>query len=200
MRVRLGTLIFIIAASSLLVSCFTTDIGIQVPKGYSLVHLAGLDGAILKPNGWHFYTGGTSNSVVYAITKEPVTATNGYLTGFRLQFIPAVSKITHVKPSEYANTVLADYPKLRVITKCLDCEYATGQGDVKQQEWIVDQTVNVSGSSVICRVGINTMAIDRLDLLVVLIYGTPKEEWGVNESIYQTVRKKIRILGSHPGK
>ena len=182
-------------------SCSTTvETDIPVPEGYEVVHLPGLDGAILKPKGWYFYHYGTQNSYIYLITKEDCRKTNKFLTGFTITVAPEVSKVTHQKPSEYANTVVRDYPKLEIISKESECTYDSGQGPVEQQEWIVDQQVNAFGSNIVCRVGIKTMAADRIDLLGVIVFGTPRNEWETNRLIYDTVCQKIRFLGSHPGK
>ena len=177
--------------------CKTVEADIPVPEGYQIVRLPGVDGAILKPKGWHFHHYGMPNSYVYRITKEDSTKTNGFLTGFTITYVPAVSKLARQKPSEYASTVLQDYSKLQIVSKGSGCTYDSGQGPVDQQEWIVDQEVHAFGSNLVCRVGISTLAIDRIDLLVVVVFGTPQDEWTKNKVIRDTVCRKMRILGSH---
>jgi hypothetical protein len=173
------SLVMLLTMPFLFVSCATTaDTDIPVPEGYEVVRLPIMDGAILKPKGWYFRHFGTQNSYVYRITKEDSSETNGFLTGFSITIAPEVSKVTHQKPSEYANTVLRDYPKLAIVSKGSGCTYDSGQGSAEQQEWIVDQRVNVFGSNIVCRVGITTMAVDRIDLLVVIVFGTPPERMG----------------------
>jgi hypothetical protein len=193
------TLVILSSAAAQLLAAEITNNGADIPavEGYEKVRLPGMDGVILKPKGWFFSHHGTSNSYIYKITKE--NPTNDFLTGFTITVAPNVSKVTRTAPSEYAKTVLTNYPNLQVISKSDGCSYSSGQGTVQQQEWVVDQKVQVHGTNLVCRVGVSTMAIDNIDLLVVIVFGTPREEWDANRPIYDTVCQKVCILGPHPG-
>ena len=173
------------------------------PEGFEVVHLPGIDGSILKPKGWYFQHFGDPNSpnrYHYQMTKEDASKQGGFVIGFTITVAAGVSKVTQQKPSEYAAIILRDYPKIEIISKGEVRTFPTGQGSLEQRAWIVDQEVPVGGTNTVCRVGITTAAVDQIDFLVVIVFGTPREEWIASQSIYETVCQKIRILGPNPGK
>ncbi len=192
-----------IAASALVCTLsFLTPVNaeeneIQVPPGYELQTLPGLDGRVLRPKGWYFKYEGTENSIIYRITKEDPE--RGYMTGFAITVAPSVFSLTKKKPSEYAQGVLAGYEREKVISRDEVRKYPSGQGEVEQRGYVVEQVIKYQDKEVLCRVGVSTIAIDNIDLLAVIVFGAPITEWSDNEEIYRTVCREIMLVGPNLG-
>lgn len=190
LRLFLATLLHTTIASA-------TDFSLTPPAGYEVQRLPGLNGEILKPMGWYFTSNGTKNSIIYRLTREDPT--HGYLTGFTITVAPSVYKITNKKPSEYAQVVMSDYAKKTLISTDDARTFSSGQGEAQLLGCIVDEKISYMGKEVMCRVGVTTMAIDDIDLLAVIIFGTPVQDWKANEKIYRTVCERIILVGTNPG-
>ncbi|MES0489757.1 MAG: hypothetical protein ABUK01_07195 [Leptospirales bacterium] len=92
----------------------------DAPEGFTWESASEIQGALLKPDGWHFKKGKSKNSILYFITKEKFKKAPVYKTGFSLKMTPDIPELYKMKPTEYAAKVRENSSKNLVIEKTWD--------------------------------------------------------------------------------
>jgi hypothetical protein len=167
---------------------------IKAPKGFTVQKLKELHGEILKPDGWFFDTMAVPSTLVYRMSKEDPSPGQGFITGFTINIVPKISsREQHKKATEFAKQYLEAYEKQGTM---VDQDPPFHENDFERYGMTFDRRMTLMGKERDCRVGVTVYGNDKLDLLVVMLFGCPREEWESNRKLYSTICKTIILVGS----
>jgi len=166
---------------------------IKAPPGFTVQKLKELHGEILKPEGWFFETMAVPSALVYRISKEDPSEGKGYITGCTINIVPKIStREKHLKATEFAKQYLQSYEKQATM---VDQDPPQQENDFERYSMTFDRRMALMGQERDARVGVTVFASDKLDLLVVMLFGCPREDWEANRKLYFTIRKTIILVG-----
>ena len=162
---------------------------LTIPEGYELQTLDVTKGSILKPKGWFYTFGGDQHSVVWTISKENPKP-KGYKTGLRLQFFPGVSKTVKMSPQAAAQDIISQIKKKGEILKMCDPHQI---GDFTRIFTETKEAITISGIKDDYHIIYTTSWSDKLDMVTLLIFGTPYDEWDKYQDIYDQIKNVVLI-------
>lgn len=170
-----------------------------IPDGYTLEKLEGFDGKILKPIKWFSKQFVVNTTYVYQMSNEKITG-NGFKTGFTLNIIALIKQKTNLLPSEYALNYIKEYSlKGSVVSNDEQTIISNSNGPIVRSGFQIDEVITFNGLPIKCRLGISVYAIDSLDIMAIMTFGCPIEDWSNLESTYSTICSKIAIIGDNFG-
>jgi hypothetical protein len=173
-----------------------------VPTGFEVVQIEGFDGRVLKPEGWHHKIWGKGTTLIVQLAKEDLSKENGFITGFTINAVFLVKKQSGIAAEEYARQYIEGC-KSKYLMVSEDAPLTTtapsGQR-VCKCSIVADETLELMGEHIPCRLGITTFSCNSLDVFTVMTFGCPREDWEKNLTIYTTIGAHIVIMGDGFGK
>ena len=155
----------------------------DAPDGFTWQPMPEIQGAALKPDGWHFKKGKNGNSILYFITKEKFTNTPHYETGFSLKMTPGIPEQYNLKPTEYAKKVREETTKNLVIEKTWEREAGSLMLYGFQYLGYKDQ--------VPIRVFVFFLANDKTGTMFRIMFESPEKEWKKTWAIGEVIVNNI---------
>ncbi|WP_040517018.1 hypothetical protein [Gilvimarinus chinensis] len=167
---------------------------VDVPEGFKLQKLEATDGSIAIPEGWYYQEGSTNSGIIWTISKEDPK--EGYETGQRIQMLFGVEKGTKKSKKDFVDSFIQNKRKISKIVKdctttdlgmfyrtCLEVVEPPSEGGVKKEYHIL----------------YSLFWAKEMDLVVLVTFGAPEEEWAAVESIANTMTV-IELIGPNLGK
>jgi hypothetical protein len=156
---------------------------LEVPPGYELQKLDTTEGRIAKPKGWHYVHRADKFSLHWVLSKEDTQLGSGYRTGMRIQFTPAATQATKMRPGQFIERFIAQ--KQQAVEVKRACPAATvGQFQRRCLE-------TVEGPY---RILYSLFWSDELDAIVISTFGAPAGEWAEASRIADRMNE-FELLG-----
>lgn len=143
-----------------------------VPEGYVAQKLEPFSGSIAKPKDWYFSSERIGRNQVIILSKENHPAQRGfYDTGMKIQVINGVSK--KVKDN-IVQSFNSDTERRKLIRSCEPVHELNYEKTCIEA---IEQSKNTQGELVPYHVMYSFMWLEDYDVLVLSIFGTPKDNW-----------------------
>jgi len=146
---------------------------IFVPDGFDLQELKPTGGKILRPKGWFYTEGHREHAFMWTISKEDASE-GPYETGVRIQFFAGVQRATGKTPKDFVQSFVDEKKK----TASVICERAPHQQGLFTRIGLeVKESLALGGKEKPYHILYSYFWGDGSDLVVIVISGTPAEQW-----------------------
>ncbi len=160
-----------------------------VPHEFAL----GSDMALVvqKPTDWVSHISGSKDVTAFRISKEK-NEDGSFLTGLTVNIVTDVKAKSQLAPSDYSKKYLADVYR-GAGESALEFFPESKENDLFMKIGIrVDEQKVVAGKDYVFTVNHNVFYNDKLDIMLISIFGTPKEQWAENEKYFMaTIKMQI---------
>lgn len=180
--------LFLILSIFLCASAGATNL-LTPPNGFEVQRLEPLGGEVLKPKGWYFNVTGTKDAAVYQIAKEDPKK-GQFETGLTINIIPGIRAKTGEPTTGY---IPYFYNKKKKSGRVVSTDPVTQQGKFTRFAFLVDEELTLRGKKNVHRISYCIFASDETDLLIMMIFGCPRDEWPKNELICSTMCERIKL-------
>jgi hypothetical protein len=153
------------------------------PEGYVTHQLKEINGSVLRPADWHVTVNPRQKEdgpLAYQITKEDLKKLGGFKTGLTINVFEKIPQHHSAKPSEFAAAMMKRYATNGEVVTFKDGIKA---GPVDVARLRLKKTMTLLGKETETMLVFTTMANDKTGTCYIFIFGTPAEEWAVNEKV-----------------
>ena len=167
----------------------------KLPAGFEWQPLD-LGGKVLKPKHWKFTKNCTGKSLIYKMWNPKSEGAPAALTGLTINIVTNVAD-SDQSPSDFAVSFIEKLKRQGDIIEVYSPQKANG---MIQSGVLMNQTIKVAGAKVKCRVRYVLIADDEREILYVLNFGAPVDEWKTYEPIFRTMTTGMKLfVPSKPG-
>ena len=156
------------------------------PNGFTWQILPEMQGALLKPDGWHYKTDSNGDTVGHVISKEKIEKNGQFLTGLTFQCIKNVPQKSGMPASTY-------------IKKFAD-EAATSQKLLERREFrrgafecVQFRYVSVAPGEPNVEIVDRLMANEKTGSVFLVIFEAPEKKWDAEYRIAEVILKQMVI-------
>jgi hypothetical protein len=144
-----------------------------VPEGYDLQELRPTGGKILRPKDWFYTEGHREHAFMWTISKEDPSK-GPYETGVRIQCFVGVQEATGTSPKEFVQSFVADKKKTASV---ISQRAQETQGLFTRIGLEVKESLAPGEKQKPYRILYSCFWGDGADLVVIVISGTPADQW-----------------------
>ena len=155
------------------------------PEGYSWEKCVEINGALLRPAGWHFLHEQSGDTEAYFVTKESIEGGKHFETGMTVNVVKDVAKKTGVKPSSYARAFLKEAQSKMPAEKTWEEE--------KEGLKVLHALVSEKEGEDPLRLHYMLVANDKTGTLHILFFESPKRLWEKNGPVGEELLKQARL-------
>ena len=159
----------------------------QPPSGYSWARCDEINGAFLRPEGWHFKKQRENDIWGYFITKENIDIEGKFSTGLTVNVIPNIPQKTGYSPSQYAEAYIKEGSSKKEVIRNL---WSNSNGPFKSFGVALRNPASKTGAYITHHLAIGN---DTTGTLFIIIFEGPEDTWESAWKIGEPMLKQFLI-------
>ena len=184
-------------AMAMIICAMPTGIDSQqeIPDGYELQPLE-LGGEILRPVDWKFSSRSQGGTLVYKMWEPLPDGSDQYDTGLTINIVTNVEE-AGTTPARYAAQYIRQLAARDV--KLVSRSEPTEVNGLIRSGITFDQRMNITDVEKEYRIRYELFADEQLNMLYVLVAGTPVEKWDETQDTFRTMTNQFKLIDTSQG-